>query len=125
MLPGGRERRVVHTREYDFHYREFLTARTAQEQARYRRAILRGFISRPHHEHLIHRQFGVMPVTSRHTEVLLEVKRCQKFPVNDLFADTRCILSDGVDGPLADLVASHIGPPSFQSIWHVHDVSRK
>ena len=49
----------------------WMATRAAQEQTGYWRLILSGFVGRPHHEHLIHRKFGVMPVATGHSIALL------------------------------------------------------
>ena len=56
-----------------------VTARAAQEQARQRRAVLRGARHRPHHEELIEGEFAVMPMTAADAKFLLDVERRQQF----------------------------------------------
>ena len=102
-----------------------MAARATQVQARYRRAVLRSLVRRPHHQHLIHRKFGVMPVTAGHAVILLKVGRRQELAMSNLFTESRCVLSNRVDGPFADRITSSIGPSSLESIRYIHDVRRQ
>ena len=61
-----------------------VTACTAKIQAGQRRAVLRRLIGRPHHQRLVQRKFGVVPVTTGYIAALFQILWCQQFLVNDL-----------------------------------------
>ena len=63
-----------------------VAARSAQEQAGNWCSVLRRFVGRTHHEHLVHRKFGVMPVAAGDTVLSLKIGRCQELLVDNLFA---------------------------------------
>jgi hypothetical protein len=56
-----------------------MRAGTAQEQARHRCPVLRRAWHRPDHEELIETELAVVPVSTAHPELLLEIPRCQQF----------------------------------------------
>src|ERR1017187_4055875 len=56
-----------------------VAAGAAQEQARQRRAMLRGSRNGTNHEKLIERQFAMMPVTAVDAVFLFDVDRRQQF----------------------------------------------
>ena len=100
-----------------------MATRATQEQARNWRAVLSGLISWSHHQQLVHRKFGMVPMATGYTIVLFEVGWRQEFLMNNLLANSRCVLRDRIDSPFANLVASSVGPAAFQFVRDVHDVS--
>ena len=61
-----------------------MAARAAQVQARHGSAILGSFISRAHHEQLVHCKLGVVPVTSGDVPAQFQIARGQQFCVQYL-----------------------------------------
>ncbi len=67
-----------------------MATRATQVQARYRRTVLRSLVRRPHHEQLIDRKFGVVPVAAGHTIFFLEIRRRQELAMQYLLTESRC-----------------------------------